>query len=256
MPKLACKAIFFDLSGVLYEGNHVIQGAPQIVEQARSAGLTVRFVTNTATHSIESILRKLCKMQIEAHPSELFSAPLATKAYIQSKQWRPYLLIHQAIEELFADLEQHDPNCVVVGDAREHLHYRSMNQAFQLCEAGAPLIAIGYNKYFSEDGALMLDGGPFVKALEWASDTQAIVMGKPGKAFFEQVVASTGHPAEACLMIGDDLDGDIIGALDAGLQACLVRTGKFKPGDLERLPAAAGVIESIGDLEQQIARPE
>ena len=50
-----------------------------------------------AAHSIESILRKLRKMRIDAHPSELFSAPLATKAYIQSKQWRPYLLIHQAI---------------------------------------------------------------------------------------------------------------------------------------------------------------
>ena len=32
-------------------------------------------------------------------------------------------------------------------------------------------------------------------------------------------------------MVGDDIFGDVEGALNAGLQACLVKTGKYQPGD-------------------------
>ena len=36
-------------------------------------------------------------------------------------------------------------------------------------------------------------------------------------------------------MIGDDIHGDIEGALDNGLQACLVQTGKYQAGDEKRI---------------------
>jgi len=77
-------------------------------------------------------------------------------------------------------------------------------------------------------------------------------MGKPGKAFFDQVVASTNCAPENCLMVGDDLDGDIVGAIEAGLQACLVQTGKFKASDKEALPDNASCIASIAELPKQL----
>jgi ribonucleotide monophosphatase NagD (HAD superfamily) len=73
-------------------------------------------------------------------------------------------------------------------------------------------------------------------------------MGKPGKAFFDQVVASTGCTASECLMIGDDVLGDVEGALNAGLQACLVRTGKYREGDENRIDPPARTLDSIADL--------
>ena len=73
-------------------------------------------------------------------------------------------------------------------------------------------------------------------------------MGKPGKAFFDQVVASTSFAAADCLMIGDDLNGDVIGAVNAGLQGCLVETGKYREGDEAQLPEGATCIANIGAL--------
>lgn len=248
MSDITCKAVFFDLSGVLYDGKELIAGAPETVAHCREAELVVRFVTNTATRSTESILKKLEAFGIKADSSELYSAPLAAKAYIEAKQLRPYSLVHEAIRDLFPEVRAEVADCVILGDARDQLNYPHLNQVFQLCEAGAPLIAIGYNKYFSQDGQRMLDSGPFVKAIEWATGIEAIVMGKPGKAFFDQVVASTPYRPEECLMIGDDLEGDVIGAVDAGLQACLVQTGKFKSEDSQRLPGGAYLIESVTDL--------
>jgi len=52
----------------------------------------------------------------------------------------------------------------------------------------------------------------------------------------------------ACVMIGDDIEGDIQGAQEAGLSAILVQTGKFTPQDLELGITPQKVIASIADL--------
>ena len=36
------------------------------------------------------------------------------------------------VEPQFADIDQTDPNCVVLGDAQKHFTYEKMNRAFQI----------------------------------------------------------------------------------------------------------------------------
>ncbi len=172
------EALLLDLSGVIYDGTRVIQGAVAFMERARATSLVLRFVTNTATKSAATIRQDLLRMGIEIAPHELFTAPLAAKSYIEANGLRPYCLIHPEIEPDFAELPQENPNCVLLGDAREGLNYDSLNRAFRLCKQGAPLIAIRLNKYFMDDQGLMQDAGPFVRAIEWVADTEAIIMGK------------------------------------------------------------------------------
>ena len=248
MSQTETKALLLDLSGVLYEGRRIVPGAIEAVDWARQAGLTLRFVTNTATDTPEAILNRLSDMGFDVHDSELFTAPMAAKAYIREKRLRPFCLLHPALMDEFSDLNDRDPNCVVLGDAREALNYDNLNAAFRVCMKGATLIGIGMNKFFKDDDGLKLDAGPFIRALEWAADTEAVIMGKPSRDFFDQVVASTGCKPAACLMVGDDLKGDVEGAVHAGLQGCLVRTGKFQDEDANHLPAGAGMIDSIDDL--------
>jgi HAD superfamily hydrolase (TIGR01458 family) len=145
-------------------------------------------------------------------------------------------------------MNQRDPNCVLLGDARERLDYASLNQAFRLCKQGGRLIGIGMNKYFKDENGLNLDAGPFIRAIEWAADTSAIIMGKPSPGFYAQVVASTPYTADQCLMVGDDVHADVDGAVKAGLQGCLVRTGKYQRGDEQKLPAGAQVIDTVAGL--------
>jgi ribonucleotide monophosphatase NagD (HAD superfamily) len=51
-------------------------------------------------------------------------------------------------------------------------------------------------------------------------------------------------------MVGDDVEADIGGAQAAGLKGALVRTGKFRPADLERGIQPDVVWESVADLPQ------
>ena len=241
-------ALFLDLDGVLFVGNDALPGAVRAVKKAREEGLILRFLTNTATQSRQHLLDKLGAMGFTLSEDELFTAPIAAKHYILDHNLRPYCLIHENIRCDMAGIDEINPNCVLLGDARDDLNYQTLNHAFQLCINGAQLIGIGMNRYFKGEEGLMLDAGPFIRAIEWAAGTEALIMGKPGKDFFQQVVASTPFQAGQCLMVGDDVIGDVEGAVNAGLMGCLVRTGKFRPEDEDHLPPGAKIVDSLYSL--------
>ncbi len=242
------KAVFLDISGVLYDGNEVIPGAIMAVESLRKRGLLLRFVTNTATQSQHQIQQKLTDMGFAVELDEIYTAPIAARDYLVQAGLSPFSLVHPSIAPMFGEMETDQPSAVLIGDARDKFDYEHLNRAFQLCRKGAPLIAIAKNRYFKEGGQLQLDSGAFVQAIEWASGVEALVMGKPAKAFFDQVVASTGFAAKDCVMVGDDVESDVAGAVKAGLQGVLVQTGKFTQSDLSRLSPSACCIASIAEL--------
>ena len=55
-------------------------------------------------------------------------------------------------------------------------------------------------------------------------------------------------PGENVLMVGDDIEADVRGAMAAGLPGAMVRTGKFRPADLESEPRPDLVMDSVADL--------
>ena len=80
-----------------------------------------------------------------------------------------------------------------------------------------------------------MDAGAFVRALEYASGTEALVLGKPARGFFEAAAASMGCALADVAMVGDDAEADVAGALAAGAGlGVLVRTGKYRDGDERR----------------------
>ncbi|UTW03968.1 TIGR01458 family HAD-type hydrolase [Amphritea atlantica] len=242
------RALLLDISGVIYQGRQRIEGVAETLDKARQKGLTIRFVTNTASKSSEQIIRELRGMGISIDPQELFTAPQAARDLIVERGLHPYCLLPDTIAAMFDCFVPEQADAVLLGDAREGLNFSTLNQAFRLCQSGAPLIAIGMNRYYMSDDGLQLDAGPFVKALEWAAGTEALVMGKPGRAFFLQAVASTGYQRHECLMVGDDVDADVLGALNAGVPAVLVRTGKYRPEDEAKLAPGSRVIDSLANL--------
>lgn len=228
------KAILFDISGVLHVDKVPISGAVDTIARLRQAGVPMRFVTNTSRSTCQTVLQSLRDMGFEVMASEVFTAPLALKYYCQQHGLRPYCLIHPDLAAEFADIAQSDPNAVLVADAAERFDYQHLNRAFSLLMKGAPLLGIGRNRYFKSAGELQLDAGPFIRALEYAADTEAEILGKPAAGFFQAAVDSLGCDKSEVLMIGDDVESDVLGASQAGLAACLVRTGKFLPDDESR----------------------
>ncbi|HET9679909.1 MAG TPA: TIGR01458 family HAD-type hydrolase [Gammaproteobacteria bacterium] len=245
------KGLFIDLSGVLYEGDRAMPGAVEAVQRLQQSDMTLRFVTNTSRRNRQQLLDDLYRLGFELAPEQLISAPVAAARWLQAHGKRPFLLIHPDILCEFEGLETQQPDAVVIGDAEQELNYQNLNQAFRLLMDGAELIAIGYNRYFKLGGQFHLDAGPFVRALEYAADCKAIVTGKPAAAFFQQALDDCGLKANEVMMLGDDIHGDIEGARNAGLHACLVRSGKYRPGDEDRIDTDFEVMDSLADWVNQ-----
>lgn len=75
--------ILFDCDGVVWEGDHVIEGADSALKHIRSLGKRVFFVTNNATKSRSENKRKFDKLGIECRVDEIFSSAYASAAYLR-----------------------------------------------------------------------------------------------------------------------------------------------------------------------------
>jgi len=240
-------ALLLDLSGVLYDGDDIIPGALQAVERVQGSGLELRFITNTSQKTRTTLLRHLRGLGFVVEENQLFTAVDAARQWLRQRQLRPYCLVHENIVAEFVDFDQRDPDAVLIADAADGFSYRALNRAFQLCLAGAPLLGVGYNRYFKSGDQVLMDAGAFIKAVEFAAGVEATIVGKPNAEFFKQVLASTPASPERTMMVGDDVFGDVEGALRAGLLACLVRTGKYRTGDEDRVEGDFPVVDSIAD---------
>jgi len=245
------RGVLLDLGGVLYVGDEPISGAVEAVGRLRAAGLPLRLLTNTTRRTRLQVHEKLGRLGFEVDEAEIITASVAVRRHLLAEDLRPMLLIHPELEPEFADVDQRDPNIVVLGDAGESFTYAALNRAFRLLMEGAPLLAMGANRYFRETDGLSLDAGPFVTALEYAADVEARVLGKPAAAAFLRCAEELGCAPGETVMIGDDVTSDVIGALDAGLQGILVQTGKYQDGDESALSDRPGA-RTVADVSAAV----
>lgn len=230
------EGLLLDLSGVLYIENCAISGAVNSLQRLQESALRIRYLTNTTRSPRTHIHQQLCKLGFDIDISKLFTAPMAAHAYLESHNLYPYMLIHPDLMVEFEDrlkpASAH--NAVLIGDADQAFTYNNINNAFRLLMQGLPLICMGKNRYFKQQDGLSIDAGAFVVALEYASGQSATVTGKPEKEFFLSATRSMHIDPQQVIMIGDDVESDINAACDAGMQAILVKTGKYRPGDEDK----------------------
>jgi HAD superfamily hydrolase (TIGR01458 family) len=239
------EGIFLDISGVLLDGTELLANADKAINYIEEKNLPYRLITNTSQQPRLNIVKQLQHAGISVVEEHVYTAPLAAKDYVLSHHLRPFCLIHRGLKCEFSEVDQSDPNAVIIGDAANDFNYAFLNRAFRLCIEGAPLIAIGHNKYFKRSGEYFLDAGPFVEAIEYACDIEAIITGKPSVDFFNQVLASIQLKPEQVALIGDDVYSDIQGAINAGLESRLVRTGKYRDGDENKTTPKANVEDNV-----------
>jgi HAD superfamily hydrolase (TIGR01458 family) len=253
------RALLLDLDGVLYVEDEAIAGAQAAVERLRADGLALRFVTNTTSRSRAHTLQKLARLGFGVDASELITpAALAVRHCRAQGHRRVALIMNQEVKRDFAALEEvagEHCDAVIVGDLGPAFGYDVLNRAFRAVMDGAELVALQKNRYWLRADGLSLDVGPFVAALEYATGREAYVVGKPAPAFFTEVLDDLGAGPGSAAMVGDDVESDIGGALAVGLDAILVRTGKFREAALRAsgiVPTAT--VDTIADVPRLLGR--
>jgi HAD superfamily hydrolase (TIGR01458 family) len=250
-------AILLDVDGVLHVSGAPISGAVDAVRRLRAAGHRIRFVTNSTTMSRAQLGKQLRDVGFAIEDSELQTTGGVASSVLSGKR-----VLALTMPGIIDDLEGllligMNADAVLVGGADEGdetgrvFSYLNLNRAFLELQAGAELYCLHKNRWWQTAEGPRLDSGAFVAGLEYAADDEAIVLGKPSPSYFEAALEALDADPELTWMVGDDLEGDVVGAHRHGIRTVLVRTGKFRPDELEDaavLPDA--IVSSIAQLPE------
>lgn len=251
------QGLLIDLDGVVYRGDDPIDGAVAALHWLEDMAVPHLFVTNTSSRPRSALVEKLEAFGIRADIDDILAPPDAAAGWLGNAGCqRLKLFVPEVTRSVFSNFEvvSHDDpapvDAVVVGDFGDGWNAASLNAAFRslISEPAPRLVALGMTRYWHGPQGLRLDAGPFVKALSYAAGIEPAVLGKPAAEFFEAACQRLGVQATNAYMIGDDIKTDVAAAQAVGLTGILVRTGKFRPEDLDRGIRPHIIIDSIADL--------
>lgn len=209
-------------------------------------------MTNTTKESKTTLYQRLVKIGFQLEKDEIFSSLSATNNYVCKNNLNPFYLVSDDARQDFPPTSERPLDSVVVGLAPEAFNYEKLNEAFRvlLDNKTSQLIAIHQGKYYKRKDGIALGPGCFIKGLEYAASKDAKVIGKPNKYFFESAIPQ-GVTAEECVMIGDDVNDDITGALKNNIRGIQVKTGKYLPDVQGELPPTA-LVENFAEAVEWI----
>jgi HAD superfamily hydrolase (TIGR01458 family) len=247
-------AFLLDIDGVLYVGDEPIAGAIGALQEIRAMSAGIRLVTNTTSRSRRQIVDHLQALGFDVARHEVLTpAALAVRHCRERGHRSVKLLVSEALREDLAELAQAPSDAavdaIVLGDLGEGFSAHVLNDAFRLLMDGAELVALQHNRYWRRADGLALDVGAYSAALEYATGSEATVVGKPARAFFAAALADLNASPDVGVMVGDDVEADIGGAICAGLRGILVRTGKYRQDALDASGVRpTAIVDSIADV--------
>ncbi|WP_329123600.1 TIGR01458 family HAD-type hydrolase [Streptomyces sp. NBC_01353] len=250
------RAALIDIDGVLTVSWKALPGCVAAMERLRADDVPLALVTNTTSRTRASVAARLAGEGFPIGVDDILTAPAATAAHLREHcPGARVLLINTGdVRDDLGGLTLVDeggpaPDVVVLGGAGDAFGYASLNRVFRHVRDGARLVAMHRNLYWRTADGLDLDTGAFLLGLEQAAGVEAEITGKPSPTFFATALARLGVAAGETLMVGDDIESDVLAAQRCGITGVLVRTGKYLP---ETVEAADGepdhVLDSFADL--------
>ncbi|MFD8706807.1 HAD-IIA family hydrolase [Kitasatospora sp. NPDC059648] len=251
------EGVLLDIDGVLTVDWQPLPGAVAALRHLHTGGLPYMLLTNTTSRTRQSVAEALAGAGFPVTVESVLTAPAATAARLAGS--RCLLLNSGDIRPDLGAVELVDDpaeaEVVLTGGAGPEFDYPALDRAFTALQAGARLVAMHRNAYWRTGEGLRLDGGAFVAALEYAAGVRAEVLGKPAEAFFTAALDRLGLAADRALMVGDDIESDVLAAQRYGITGVLVRTGKAAPGTPRRGDGDPDhVLDSVADLPELLSR--
>ena len=252
----AIRVFFFDLDGVLSIGKENPQylGGRELIAKIKSLGRKTSLLTNDSTHTRTEIQQNLSKLGFSFDLQEILTSSYLTALYLTKRfEKAGFFLVGE--EGLRRELEaaghyqtEDRPNVVVVGFDRK-LTYEKLDKALRVLKDGAFLVGSYGGAVFMSDSGPALSAGPIIKALEYASGMRAIMIGKPSPRMFRLALGHAKERPSKAVMVGDQIETDIVGAKRAGVHTVLVLTGVENRETVSRSNIKPDmIIESLDEL--------
>jgi inorganic pyrophosphatase len=249
------KGVMFDIDGVLEFQGEAYPKAVELLETLRKKDVSIRILSNSTLKSRQVCTEKLNRHGFGVTEVEVITASWATARYLRTLKPKScwVMLKGKGIDEFKEfKLDDQAPEYIVLGDYREEFRFENLNKALKLLLQGTKLIVMIPEKIDHSLGGVELTVGAYGQMLEDAAGIKATYIGKPSAYMFDIAIDSIGIDRSEVLMVGDRVSTDITGARQAGIPSVLVKTGEFKPDDLEGDIQPDFIVDAVGDITDLI----
>lgn len=232
-------AVMFDLDGVVYLGQEPVPGAAEGIAGLRARGVPLSFVTNNAARAPEAVVEHLRELDIPCDPHEVTTAGQAgVRMLTQQLAAGSTVLVcgspalaAQVQEAGFSvtDTADDQPDAVIQGYYPQ-LSWPVLTEAALAVQRGARWFATNVDPTRPTDRGLEPGAGAQIAVIRTVVGGDPLAAGKPDRPLMDAAMARLG--ASRPIFVGDRLDTDVAGGVNAGIATMLVFSGVHRAAAL------------------------
>ncbi len=232
------KGYLLDMDGVIYRENKLLPGAKDLIAYLLESGTPFVFVTNNSTPTPEDLVVKLAHLGIKnLYPRHFYTSAINAADFLAETHPRCTVFalgesgLSTALKEKGIANDTINPSYVVVGEGLPS--GEKITKAHELIENGARLVCTNPDYWCPVKSTATRPGaGALAAYLEASTGRRAYYLGKPNPYMFFRARRLLHRQTHEVMMVGDTMETDIRGAIEIGMQACLVLTGSTQLPDL------------------------
>ena len=244
--------LIIDMDAVLWHGNQPLPGLAEFFATLRELQLPFVLATNNASLTQQQYIDKLASMDVPVAPAEILTSSMTTARYLKENlpqsQRRVYVIGEAGLTEplqkqgfTLTDLYQvnqpekditNEGADIVVSGLDRKLTWDKLATATLNIRAGAAFYATNADTTLPTELGEVMGNGGVLAGLTAATGQTPTVIGKPEPILYQQAFEILGTDQHNTIAIGDRLNTDILGAVNAGMRSLMVLTGVSSEADL------------------------
>ena len=249
------KQYLIAVEGVLIHGDHMIPGADRFVRLLNERGVRFLLLTNNSRRTPQNLAENLQTLGVPVSAKHIYTSAMATARFLRSQKpgGSAYVIgengLLSAIHEVNFAITEQNPDFVVLGGAEEY-DFDQITKAINFITKGAHFICTNPDPNGQSKNGLTPASGAMAALIVKATKAIPFFIGKPNPFMMRSALNFLGLHSKDTIMVGDQMDTDIIAGLESGMETILVLSGGSTPEDLSRFAYRPNhLIRSIADLE-------
>lgn len=237
-------AVFLDLDGTIYHETQVLPGAVELVNLLKSSSTPFACLTNSGSSPLHA-MENLEEMGIDIDPDNIYTAAAAACDYVlehfSSPGRKPRIFnlatqsCHEMLEGSVEWVGRIDELCdavLVAGPLNKYANFERQRMALELARRGARIVGLCADRVYPSPRGLEFGSGAMSWFIAYAANVEPVFCGKPEEVFFRELCSRLKVEPNRCLLIGDNLESDIMGGKRVGMRTILTLTGVARRSDL------------------------
>ena len=231
-----------------------IPGAADFVGRLEERGAKFLLLTNNSMYTPRALKLRLEHSGLRVPTDSIYTSAMATARFLQSQDpdGTAYAIgesgLTTALHDAGYTLTDVDPRYVVLGETASY-SFEAIAKATRLVADGARFVATNPDVAGPSEAGIIPATGSVAALISSAAGVRPYFVGKPNPLMMRTALNAIDAHSEDSVMIGDNMDTDIIMGLESGLETVLVLSGVTRHADVGRYSyGPTRVVESVAEI--------